>query len=184
MRRLTEEEVAKHFWARLNKTDTCWLWKPKSGNGKYGVVTIHGVQRTAHRVAWELANGPIPNALMVCHKCDVPLCCNPDHLFLGTNADNQEDARRKGRMAMGDRSYQRLHPEKLARGDRSGARMHPETLSRGSNRPDAKLTEADIIPIKDRFASGEQCTSIARHFGVSRHTITRVITGTQWKHVS
>ena len=77
----------------------CWLWLgcPGSNNG-YGHLYIRGRGTiAAHRAAWEAYNGPIPNGLLVLHHCDVPLCVNPNHLFLGTQLDNIADRDRKGR---------------------------------------------------------------------------------------
>ena len=80
-------------------------WRHPRG---YGKMTVHvdGKQtgRLTHRVAWELANGPIPEGMLVCHRCDNPSCCNPDHLFLGTDVDNMRDAREKGRAVRGERA--------------------------------------------------------------------------------
>lgn len=84
------------FWGRVNKTDGCWLWTGWALNSGYGE---HGRARRmlAHRYSYALANGPIPKGQLVLHKCDTPLCVRPDHLFLGTDADNMRDRWTKGR---------------------------------------------------------------------------------------
>lgn len=77
--------------------DGCWEWAAgRSGSG-YGGFAVHQRVEGAHRVAWELWNGPVPDGLQVCHRCDNPTCVRPDHLFLGTIQDNQRDKVAKGR---------------------------------------------------------------------------------------
>lgn len=94
------------FWDKVLRVpgDYCWPWLAATMAG-YGVIreTYPGRQMLrAHRVSWEAHNGPIPEDLLVCHHCDNPICCNPDHLFLGTCADNHADRDAKGRQARGE----------------------------------------------------------------------------------
>lgn len=76
----------------------CWLWIASHFSSGYGAFKIAKKARRAHRVSWELANGEIPEGVLVCHKCDIRSCVNPEHLFLGTNADNTRDMQEKGRI--------------------------------------------------------------------------------------
>lgn len=77
----------------------CILWKGKTwSQGRYGYLSFNGKTISAHRHSWELVNGKIPKGMIVCHKCDVGLCVNPDHLFLGTHKDNMQDCAKKGRL--------------------------------------------------------------------------------------
>jgi hypothetical protein len=89
---------ASLFWEKVEKTPTCWLWiaaRDRQGYGKFSVADegVRSGKRVlqAHRHAWALTNGPIPAGLYVLHKCDVPACVNPDHLFVGTHRDNMDD---------------------------------------------------------------------------------------------
>lgn len=154
----------------------------------------------AHRFAYETRIGAIPNGLLIMHKCDVKLCCNPRHLQPGTQLDNMQDAANKGRMASGerggwrtkpervargDRHMSRTHPEAVARGDRHGLRRHPEKLCRGQNRPQAKLNDDSVREIRRRRAAGEIQRELAAEFLVCEATISDVINGRKsWKHVT
>jgi hypothetical protein len=96
--------VADRFWEKVERAgaEDCWLWQGAVDGHGYGSIGLSEPRRTigkAHRVSWELANGPIPPGLGVLHKCDTPLCVNPAHLFLGTNTENTADKTFKGRAA-------------------------------------------------------------------------------------
>jgi len=83
----------------------CWLWTGTTIGKGYGVFrTIPTIKTVAHRVAWQLYRGPIPNGMWVLHKCDTPSCVNPLHLFLGNRNDNSKDMVIKGRSLRGERS--------------------------------------------------------------------------------
>lgn len=85
------------FWSRVNKTSAsgCWLWTAGADANGYGQIRYLGRQEGAHRVAWMLANGPIPRGVSVLHRCDVPRCVNVAHLFLGTQKENVRDCAAK-----------------------------------------------------------------------------------------
>ena len=80
----------------------CLIWKASKSSGGYGAIKVNGNRLRAHRVAWELAKGPIPEGLCVLHRCDTPACVNVNHLFLGTHADNMRDRNSKGRASAGE----------------------------------------------------------------------------------
>ena len=87
----------EYFWAQMDRSGDCWLWSHSKTRSGYGRVHWNGKVHPAHRVAYELAKGTIPEGYYVCHACDTPLCCNPDHLWVGTPQENTLDAVRKGR---------------------------------------------------------------------------------------
>lgn len=97
--------IERRFWAKVDKSAAgdCWMWCGAIGN-EYGHGVIgrggrHGGTVPAHRVSWEIHNGAVPDGLCVLHRCDVPACVNPKHLFLGTRPDNMADMTAKGRRA-------------------------------------------------------------------------------------
>lgn len=113
----------------------------------YGYFFIEGKDGYAHRFSWEHHYGPIPEGLCVLHRCDNRMCVNPAHLFLGTRADNQQDAADKGRMPHGEAHWA------------------------------TKLTEAQVMEVVGLLASGQSHSSIARVYGVSRQAITNISLG-------
>jgi hypothetical protein len=144
---------AKRFWAKVQKTDSCWLWT--SGTARYGQFTIQ-TTKLAHRVAWELTHGKIPKGLQVLHHCDNQRCVRPDHLFLGTQQDNMDDMKTKGR-------------GRWRVGSRHGM---------------AKLTDADVLAIRTRYATGKVLQqTLANEYGVWQGAISRIIRRTGWRHI-
>jgi predicted DNA-binding protein (UPF0251 family) len=176
----------------------CWPWQGALGRGGYGHFRHKHVDYQAHRTMFLMTYGPIPPGLFICHHCDNPPCCNPSHLYLGTNADNAQDAKRKGRTATGDRNGMRRHPERRARGDNHGARLHPERvprgdahythqkpelIRRGDAHPNSKITEQDVRAIRVLHAEGITYREIAARYGLSSRTVWGIVQRQDWKHI-
>lgn len=100
----------QRFWRKVDKADGCWLWRGGTSNRGYGAAFVRGRLVGAHRAAWELTYGPIPDGQWVLHRCDNPPCVNPDHLFLGTHEENMHDMASKGRRIGAGR---KLTPERV-----------------------------------------------------------------------
>jgi hypothetical protein len=145
------------FWSHVRRSNPneCWPWMASRSYFGYGRVNVGGEMVAAHRVAWELTNGPIPPGLCVCHKCDNPPCCNPAHLFPGSKADNTHDMMKKGR--------------------------RPHIAIYGESHVNAKLTWAIIPDIRARRASGEHVADIAARYGVNPTAISHVLSGRTWR---
>jgi predicted DNA-binding protein (UPF0251 family) len=167
-----------HFWARVAQGEGCWEWQGATRHG-YGVLNRQGHAERAHRISWELTYGPIPDGLVVCHRCDNPPCCRPDHLFLGTVADNSADMYAKGRGNTGDRNGMRRHPAARQWGNRYGA-LHPERRARGEQVKSAVLTADQVRAIRARHRAGIGYRRLAREFGVHRRTIWAIVKRINW----
>lgn len=156
------------FWSKVDKSggpDACWPWTAYRLKG-YGQVWAGGKMVLAHRLAYELVNGPIPDNLCALHRCDNPPCCNPAHIFLGTQADNMADKTAKGRQSRGEQHYSRTKPERMVRGERNGR---------------AKLNEAQVQEIRAAYAAGGVTLhELAARFVVGQATVWRVVRRKTW----
>jgi hypothetical protein len=151
------EAMSFRFWSHVDLRDDaeCWLWKAYRnplGYGRYRDES--GSKVLAHRHAYVLARGSIPDGQRVLHDCDTPACVNPGHLHLGTIAQNNAERNQRGRQA---------------RGERNGR---------------ARLCAADVVVIRRRLSHGVSDETIAAEFGVHSKTIYQIARGLTWKHVS
>lgn len=148
-------DIYTRFWSKvaIGNPNDCWEWQASRNKDGYGKFD----STNSHRVAWKLTYGEIPHELFVCHKCDNPPCCNPNHLFVGTAAINNLDMKIKGR----------------SRGGRLSGEDHPKS----------KLTNEQVKQIKTMHANGLSDRKIARQFGVVQTTISAIVTGRSWKQI-
>lgn len=143
----------QRFWSHVDKSGECWIWRGGTRNG-YGHFWLRPRGVRAHRFAYILMHGPIPDEIKVLHSCDNRPCVRHDHLFVGTPVDNMRDARNKGRLAVGEANGR------------------------------AKLTASQVIAVRGFHAGGLTQKSIATTFGVDRSTVWAVLRGLTWNHIA
>jgi hypothetical protein len=168
----------ERFEFYVHKTTSCWLWRGvQRGRGnpnkRYGVISIKGKSISAHRWAYSHFVAPIPNGMLVCHRCDTPLCVNPAHLFLGTGGDNMRD------MALKRRHYSQTHPKEAIQRAQHMQKYAP----RGQRHWNAKLNEDGAKLVLELLKAGTPVKNIAAKLGVSRQLISDIKRGLTWKHI-
>lgn len=152
-------EGRKRFWDKVDikSANECWPWKGWCRRNKYGVygILVGGASRSfdTHRVAYYLANGEIPEGMCVCHSCDNPPCCNPNHFFLGTQTDNMSDMVKKGRNIKGEKVNF------------------------------AKLKAPQVIGIRELYRKGHTQEHIGSLYKTSRVNVCRIVNYMSWKHL-
>lgn len=170
--------VEERFWPKVDlngpvpahrpELGPCWVWTAARGPRGYGQLSIGPPTNrpvVAHRISWQIHNGPIPEGMDICHHCDFPPCVRPDHLFAGTPFDNMRDCAAKGRGAK---------PSELRR----------ERSSKGEQRWSARLKEADVLSIRVRFGAGEATAKeLAAEYSVVPAHISAIIKRRFWKHL-
>ncbi len=165
MRRLSEAEHAARFWAKVSKEGPthlvlgtrCWVWTADLNEFGYGRLHFNHRVIGAHRRSWQMNVGPIPDGACVLHRCDNPPCVRPDHLFLGTMADNSHDMHAKGR----------------------------NRQPKGEQVKISKLTDEAVERIRRLHATGLiNAVELSRAFGVHNSNVYRVLSGERWGHVS
>jgi hypothetical protein len=144
----------ERFWNFVDRSGDCWVWVSRVDDGGYATFSVNGGNVRASRFMWELVNGSIPDGMFICHKCDNRTCVNPDHLFLGTPADNARDRDSKGRSRRGEKHNL------------------------------AVLTEEQVKAIRDEYIPGEVgYGKLSRKYGVDKGTIAYVVKGKSWRHL-
>ena len=171
--KLTPKDIER-FWSKVDRSagpDACWPWRASCFNKGYGQFSVRQLNLRAHRIAFMLSNGIAARDLLVCHSCDNPPCCNPAHLWTGTQQHNVQDMRAKGRQ---NDPY----------GDRAGARKYPERY-RGEARTRTMLTDRLVSYVRHQVAVGPRGTGarLARELSISHTHLSAIIHRRRWKHV-
>ena len=168
----------ERFWKKVDRSPgqgpdgDCWEWMAYRNTDGYGVFWFQGSMVHAHRLAWQLENGEIPDGKCILHRCDTPGCVNPDHLFLGTKADNNRDMVEKGRHLAGHREAGRKR------------RGRPSPKVQGEKHGRAKLTDDQVLAIRrEHAAGGVTKQALANRHEVGRTTIRDIIYNRTWRHL-
>lgn len=151
-----KKPLEERFWKHALKSDGCWIWKGPKDQDLYGIIGGYphqGKNIRATHASWLIHRGPIPEGKRLCHTCDHPPCVNPEHLFLGTDAENQADAARKGRKLRGERNNM------------------------------AKLVTWQVLEIRAKASEGSSYAAISRIYGVTPEAISLIVKRRNWKHI-
>ena len=160
---IVAQNIERRFFRYAIQQDGCWGWSGKGLCRGYPLIRTTTQSYRANRVSWMIHRGIIPEGMHVLHHCDNPICTNPDHLFIGTHLDNINDMIAKGRGVF------QVAPEKLRHA--------------GSEHGNSKLTEHDVIEIRNLRAGGMRQWEIAKRFGITRGNVGHIVRRQAWAHV-
>lgn len=177
--------LEERFWEKVRKTDGCWEWTgaKAAGYGCIGGGPGKGLVK-AHRLSWEMHNGPAPDGLCVLHHCDNPTCVRPDHLYVGTQKQNADDRESRGRLVhhSGDAHWTHRFPERVRKG--FGGDLKNKRPFDGERNPRSKLLARHVLDIRELYASGEvDQKELARMYGVDQTTISNIVVRKTWKNI-
>lgn len=163
----------RRFLCRVITGPNCWSWDgPTDANGRSKFYPAKDIKLFNHRVMWALLNGPIPDGKLICHRCDVPGCLNPKHIYCGTHADNSRDSVERGRTVWAQ--YPEMMREAVTRGGLKN------TWTRGAGSSTAKLTEDQARAIR---ASKERTKVLTEQYDLTRSAIQKIRRGATWKYI-
>jgi hypothetical protein len=180
----TDSQIMR-FWSRVDTSDHwgCWPWVSHRTPFGHGQITLGLKRRFAHRLAYELVYGEIPDGLVISHTCNNAPCCNPTHLKAMTQSENIRYMYECKRAYSQGRHYSQLRPEVLSRGDAHYSRQQPERLARGERSGTAKLTADMVREIRRLLADGVTQTEIERRLGIDQTTVSQIARRKTWGHV-
>jgi hypothetical protein len=160
----------------IKKNGDCWDWKRKISKTGYGQITINSKYCSVHRESYKFFKGEIPLGNQVCHSCDNKKCINPEHLWVGTQKENIQDAKNKNRLAdQRGRKHSKETLEKL--------KLRPHSDRRGEKHHLRKLNEKDIFKIRDLLKNGYTQKQIGEMYEVNQSTICQIKNGKRWSHI-
>jgi HNH endonuclease len=163
------------FWAniKIGAPDECWPWQRRAMPTGYGYIWDGERYTYTHRHAYKLTYGAIPDGLCVCHTCDNRICCNPAHLWVGTNADNMRDRDAKGRGY-----FQRLWAERKA-----NAKPRPPRPQRPEGWKRRHMSATDAMNIRQSYARGVSVEDLADQYQKTTRYIGKIVRGEKWKNL-
>lgn len=184
--------LRERFWDKVQTGPGCWAWLAHKNNKGYGMIQPGGKGNKvlAHRVAWVLLRGPIPEGKNVLHRCDNPQCTNPEHLFLGSHRDNMLDKHAKGRAYpegwlenCQKAAKRRAKPKQDPKEGGNEATRFTSDRSRGEANVKAKLTASQVLELRAASAVGESYSKLALRFGITQGMVGHIVRRTCWTHI-
>ena len=152
----TRSDITRRLWDRVNviyDDDSCWEWTGGLQSNRRARIRYNGSYQYVYRIAWQLANGPIPEGMYICHHCDNSICCRPSHLFVGTHRDNMIDGLMKGIVTL------------------------PTNVPQGATHHSARGSDELVVDVRKQFAAGVPQVVLCRKYGLTSKVISDWVNG-------